>query len=86
MTLDTAKLRDYRERFIFQGGSQYAIAMADELDRLHADLRALKDFADLWYFVMDEAPLEFAKIVNEWSPQRWLDEATKLRWMKRSLG
>lgn len=44
---------------------------------------ATKDFADLWYFVMDEAPLEFERIVSEWAPSRWLDQASKLRAEKR---
>ncbi len=35
-------------------------------------------FADLWYFVMDEAPLAFESIVTNHSPARWMDEAHKL--------
>lgn len=55
-----------------------------ELTHLRAHLKSLQDFADLWYFVMDEAPLEFAKIVCEWSSKYWLQEAAKLRAAKRN--
>ena len=34
---DTDRFRDLTERFIFQGGSEYGIALADELDRLRAE-------------------------------------------------
>lgn len=60
-----------------------AEAAADEIVRLRADLKAMEGFADLWYFVSDEAPLEFEKIVAEYSPGRWLTEANKLRISKR---
>ena len=56
---------------------------ADEIERLRADLKAMEGFADLWYFVMDEAPREFEQIVSEWSSARWMDEAAKLRRLKR---
>lgn len=55
----------------------------DEIESLRADLKAMEGFADLWYFVSDEAPLEFEKIVAEYSPGRWLGEAAKLRAAKR---
>lgn len=58
-------------------------AAIDEIKRLRADLRVMEDFADLWHFVSDEAPLEFEKIVAEFSPSRWLGEAAKLRTAKR---
>lgn len=35
-------------------------------------------WADCWYFVMDEAPLEFERIVTTYPPARWHDEAHKL--------
>jgi hypothetical protein len=54
-----------------------------EIERLRADLKAMEGFADLWYFVSDEAPLQFEKIVAEYSPGRWLGEAHKLRAAKR---
>ncbi len=54
-----------------------------ELTRLRAHLKSMEYFADLWYFVMDEAPLEFEKIVCEWAPKHWLQEAAKLQAAKR---
>jgi hypothetical protein len=35
-------------------------------------------WADLWYFVMDEAPMEFERIVTTVSPSQWHSEAHKL--------
>lgn len=35
-------------------------------------------WADLWYFVMDEAPMEFERIVTTVSPKNWHTEAHKL--------
>jgi hypothetical protein len=58
-------------------------AAAAEIEELRAALKAMEGFADLWYFVSDEAPLEFEKIVAEYSPGRWLGEAHKLRAAKR---
>jgi len=37
------------------------------------------EFADLWYFVMDECPREFAKVVAECPPSSWMREAAKLK-------
>lgn len=51
---------------------------ADEIDLLNGNLKAMKSFADLWYFVCDEKPLQFERIVCEYSPQVWLQEAHKL--------
>ena len=59
------------------------VKQAHQIESLRADLKAMEGFADLWYFVSDEAPLEFEKIVNDWSPGRWLGEAAKLRAAKR---
>ena len=59
------------------------VKQAQQIVSLRADLKAMEGFADLWYFVSDEAPLEFEKIVAEYSPGRWLDEAAKLRAAKR---
>lgn len=36
------------------------------------------EWADLWYFVMDEAPMEFERIVATYTPARWHAEAWKL--------
>lgn len=58
-------------------------ALRQENEKLRADLKAMEGFADLWYFVSDEAPLDFEKIVAEYSPSRWLTEANKLRTAKR---
>jgi hypothetical protein len=52
---------------------------AELLRELLAERDALKGFADLWYFVMDEAPREFERIVAEHQPKAWLQEAAKLR-------
>ena len=52
---------------------------AAEIERLRADLKAAQGFGELWYFVMDEAPMKFESIVCNYSPARWLDEAAKLR-------
>jgi len=38
-------MRDYRQRFIFQGGSYYAIELADAIDALRAERDALKAFS-----------------------------------------
>jgi hypothetical protein len=39
---------------------------------------ASNPWADCWYFVMDEAPMEFERIVTTYPPARWHDEAHKL--------
>ena len=39
---DTYRFRDLTERFIFQGGSAYGIALADYIDQLHAENARLK--------------------------------------------
>lgn len=44
-----------------------------------AEIKRLSEFADLWYFVMDEAPRDFERIVAEYQPKAWLQEAAKLR-------
>lgn len=49
---------------------------ADEIERL-------RDFADLWYFIMDEAPRDFERIVAEYQPKAWLEQAAKLRRAKK---
>lgn len=36
------------------------------------------EWAELWYFVMDEAPTEFERIVTTFSPKVWHQEAHKL--------
>jgi hypothetical protein len=46
---------------------------------LEEDLRVAKSFGDLWYFVMDENPSGFEKIISEWSSSFWLDKAIDLR-------
>jgi len=32
------RLRDYKEKFIFQGASKYALGIADEIERLRAEV------------------------------------------------
>lgn len=39
MTDIVERLRDYKERFIFQGGSEYAHRIADEIERLRNELQ-----------------------------------------------
>lgn len=56
---------------------------ADNLNSLYATRDAAPtdaqdEWADLWYFVMDEAPLEFERIVTTVSPSQWHSEAHKL--------
>ena len=51
----------------------------NEIDNLKLDLKTAQYFAELWYFVMDEIPLEFEKIVCTCSPANWMDEAVKLK-------
>lgn len=56
---------------------------ASEIERLRAELAAEKKWGELWYFVSDEEPLAFEKIVSEWTPSRWIDQAYKLMAAKR---
>lgn len=44
---------------------------------------AEKRWGELWYFVSDEEPMKFEKIVSEWTPRRWIDQAFKLMAAKR---
>lgn len=57
--------------------------MQREIDALKEELHLMSGFANLWYFVMDEEPLAFERIVTEMSSQSWMDEAAKLRRGKR---
>jgi hypothetical protein len=50
-----------------------------ELKQLRLDVKVHQGFSELWYFVMDEAPLEFEEIVTRHSPGQWLLEAGKLQ-------
>ena len=50
-----------------------------EIAQLKGNLKAMTSFADLWYFVMDEKPLAFEKIVNEYSPAQWMHQAYLLK-------
>lgn len=54
------------------------VCLSNEIDRLRAELEIERQWGKLWYFVSDEAPLAFEKIVAEWSPNRWIDQAHKL--------
>lgn len=63
---------------IFNGECADAIeALLAERDALAKDVAVMKGFADLWYFVMDEIPREFEKIVAEYQPAQWMHEAAK---------
>jgi hypothetical protein len=55
------------------------VPISEQVKRMARDAAAMKGFADLWYFVMDEAPREFEKIVAEYSPTQWMQEASKLK-------
>jgi hypothetical protein len=55
------------------------VPISEQVKRMAWDAAAMKGFADLWYFVMDEAPREFEKIVAEYSPTQWMQEASKLK-------
>lgn len=52
--MDTKKLRDTRERFIFQGGSEYAIRLADEIERLTRFEQAYREWSEKSEWVQDE--------------------------------
>lgn len=54
-----------------------------EIKQLREDLKVHQGFSELWYFVMDEAPLEFEDIVTDHAPSHWLLETGKLRERKR---
>lgn len=46
---------------------------------LERDLKAANEAFSLWYFVMDEAPLQFEEIVSSHSPAVWMSKAAELR-------
>jgi hypothetical protein len=46
---------------------------------LESKINHLQPFADLWYFAMDEKPLEFELIVTTCLPKNWLTELSKLK-------
>ena len=52
---------------------------AKEIAQLKGDLKAMTSFADLWYFVMDEQPMAFEKIVCEYTPAQWMHQAHLLK-------
>lgn len=54
-------------------------AILAHVDAQEAEIERLREFAELWYFVMDEAPRDFERIVSEYQPKAWLQEAAKLR-------
>jgi hypothetical protein len=52
---------------------------ADNLNALYSTpSESPNQWADLWYFVMVEAPIEFERIVTTVSPAQWHSEAHKL--------
>jgi hypothetical protein len=59
------------------------VEQAHQIESLRDELRIEKQWGELWYFVSDEAPLEFERIVSEWTPGRWIGEAHKLMKAKR---
>lgn len=59
-------------------------SLAARVEELKVDLATQKFFGDLWYFVMDESPLEFEKIVSEYQPAQWLHQAVQLRNAKKN--
>ena len=54
-----------------------------EIRRLRAEVASEQKWGELWYFVSDDAPGEFERIVSEWTPSRWIGEAQKLMAEKR---
>lgn len=46
---------------------------------LEADKKCFKEFADLWYYATDKVPMQFERIVTDWSPKSWMSELLKLR-------
>jgi hypothetical protein len=45
------RLRDYKEKFIFQGASKYALGIADEIERLRSQivkLEKVREAAEAW--------------------------------------
>lgn len=42
MPVNTVEFRDLRQRFIFHGGSPYAVSIADEIDKLRAENQRLQ--------------------------------------------
>lgn len=54
-------------------------AVKQYVAELETDIKTMKDFDDLWYYAMDDAPLEFEKIVMEWSPRHWMTQIAKHR-------
>jgi hypothetical protein len=50
-----------------------------EVARLRAEVEAMRFLGELWYFVSDEAPLDFESIVTGCHPSLWIEEARKLR-------
>ncbi len=50
-----------------------------EIFHLKQELKTMSEFADLWYFVIDDASREFEEIVNTCDPKIWLNEVIKLK-------
>lgn len=55
--------------------------LKQQLIESQMDARVGKQFGDLWYFAMDEAALEFERIVTNYSPACWM---TMISEVKRS--
>lgn len=65
--------------FIARCNPENMRAILAHVEAQAAEIERLSEFADLWYFVMDEAPRDFERIVAEYQPKAWLQEAAKLR-------
>jgi hypothetical protein len=59
------------------------VQQAHQIASLRDELDAERKWGELWYFVSDEEPMKFEKIVSEWTPSRWIDQAYKLMAAKR---
>lgn len=69
-----------------QAAKKLPVSESEEVTKLRADLaaaqmdaKALKGFADLWYFAMDDAPGDFERIVTTCTPKSWMHEIAKIK-------
>lgn len=56
-----------------------AQVLADAVRDLRAQLKSANNFAELWYFAMDEKPMQCETIFATYPPARWMDEVAALR-------
>lgn len=68
---------------VAQGDAELTAANA-ALAEARAETERYKSYYDLWYFVMDEAPLAFEEIVKTCSPASWMGAAQHLKKQRES--